>query len=82
MLGVRLGEDRFSPQQLQQLASALLERGVHVSIRGTAVRIAPHVWNTVQDIDQLFDALAELLAATDATVDGAGKGGMAVPSKL
>jgi selenocysteine lyase/cysteine desulfurase len=35
--------------------------GTQVSIRGTAVRIAPHVWNRARDIDQLFDALEELL---------------------
>ena len=34
---------------------------MHVSIRGTAIRISPHLWSTEADIDALFDALKELL---------------------
>jgi selenocysteine lyase/cysteine desulfurase len=34
---------------------------VHVSVRGTAIRIAPNVWNTTKDIDRLFDELGSLL---------------------
>lgn len=43
------------------LAGRLAERGVHVSVRGDVVRVAPHVYNHDGDIDRLFDALrAEL----------------------
>ena len=43
------------------LAQRLADRGVHVSIRGDVVRVAPHVYNHDGDIDRLFDALrAEL----------------------
>ena len=36
-------------------------RGVHVSIRGTAIRISPNVWNVIGDIDRCFDVLGDLL---------------------
>ena len=43
------------------LAQRLADRGVHVSVRGDVVRVAPHVYNHDGDIDRLFDALrAEL----------------------
>ena len=72
LVGVRLPKGRLTPEGLQRLAAALLERGVHVSIRGTAVRLAPHVWNVMADIDRAFDVLAELLApGSELDEDGA-----------
>lgn len=45
----------------QQVASALAERQIYVSIRGDAIRIAPHVYNSEADIDRLLQALGETL---------------------
>ena len=42
------------------LAKALGDGGVYVSIRGDAIRIAPHVYNRAADIDRLFEVLARL----------------------
>jgi selenocysteine lyase/cysteine desulfurase len=39
------------------LPEALAEAGVYVSVRGDAVRIAPHVYNTADDVDRLLEVL-------------------------
>jgi selenocysteine lyase/cysteine desulfurase len=36
----------------------LRARRVHVSLRGSAIRVSPHVYNDARDIDALVDALA------------------------
>ncbi len=36
----------------------LRERKVHVSLRGSAIRVAPHVYNDRRDVDALVEALA------------------------
>lgn len=41
-------------------AAKLAERGVHVSQRGDALRVTPHVYNSRADVDRLFHALADL----------------------
>ncbi|MFI4928945.1 MAG: aminotransferase class V-fold PLP-dependent enzyme [Burkholderiales bacterium] len=38
----------------------LARRRISVSARGAGVRVAPHVYNTAEEIDQCLDALAEL----------------------
>jgi selenocysteine lyase/cysteine desulfurase len=43
------------------LAESLAERQVFVSVRGDAVRITPHVYNTDEDVDRLFAALEALM---------------------
>lgn len=53
LMGVRL--PRGTPRGL---ADALAAAGVHVSIRGDSVRISPHVYNTVEDVDRLLEVLA------------------------
>jgi selenocysteine lyase/cysteine desulfurase len=35
----------------------LRARKVHVSLRGSAIRVSPHVYNDARDIDALIDAL-------------------------
>lgn len=40
----------------------LAERRIHVSVRGTAVRVSPHVYNDEHDLARLTDALAELVS--------------------
>lgn len=42
---------------LASLQTALTERGVHVSLRGSAVRVAPNVYNDGMDMDAFIDAL-------------------------
>ncbi len=56
MFGIRL-PDNVSQQQLQQEFG---ERNIHVSIRGSAVRISPNVYNTGQDIAILLEVLKDL----------------------
>ena len=40
------------------LGAALRARGVHVSLRGTAVRVAPNVYNDERDVAALMDVLS------------------------
>lgn len=39
------------------IKKALSEKNIHVSFRGNAIRIAPHVYNDQQDMDRLFACL-------------------------
>jgi selenocysteine lyase/cysteine desulfurase len=39
------------------LAGKLSEKNIYVSVRGDAIRIAPHLYNSDEDLDRLFDAL-------------------------
>ena len=43
------------------LLPKLAQRGVYVSVRGSSIRITPHLYNTEADIDRLVDALEEIL---------------------
>ena len=43
------------------LLEALARRKVYVSIRGTSVRVTPHLYNVARDVEKLFDALEEVL---------------------
>jgi selenocysteine lyase/cysteine desulfurase len=45
------------------VASALAERGVHVSVRGRSVRVSPHLYNDDADLERLRDGLAAAVAA-------------------
>ena len=56
LVGIGL-PDRLEPAAV---AAHLAERRVHVSVRGTSVRISVHLWNTQDDVDRLVAALAEL----------------------
>jgi selenocysteine lyase/cysteine desulfurase len=42
--------------------AALRTRGIIASARGPAIRLAPHFFNSMDDVDQALDALAEVLA--------------------
>ncbi len=53
LFGVRLGPYFH----LEQLKAELSARQVHVSFRGDAIRIAPHVYNTEDDFEVLMDCL-------------------------
>ena len=67
-MGYRLESDAFRSDHLfgirapvalslDRLKDALRERNVSVSIRGSAIRVAPNVYNDGRDIDALVDAL-------------------------
>lgn len=58
LVGLRLPEDAPDPAAL---ASALAAAQVHVSIRGAAVRVSAHAFNTPADVDRLIDVLAAQL---------------------
>lgn len=51
---------RFPGAMPQGVGSQLAAKGVHLSVRGQSLRIAPHVYNNYADIDRLIDALAGL----------------------
>lgn len=55
IVGLRLPDDGPSPTDL---AAALWAEAVNVSIRGTAVRVSTHAFNTVGDIDRLLGVLS------------------------
>lgn len=40
-----------------EVLARLAERQVHVSVRGSSIRVSPHVYNTTDDVDRLLDAL-------------------------
>ena len=56
LFGVGLPEKSDPEKLLQQLQ----DRKIYVSLRGDAVRISPHLYNTEQDIETLIDALGAL----------------------
>ena len=55
LLGARLPEGLDAPA----VADHLRERQVHVSVRGTSLRVSAHVFNTADDVDRLLAALKE-----------------------
>jgi selenocysteine lyase/cysteine desulfurase len=40
---------------------AMRERGVIASARGNVIRLAPHFYNTIEDVDRALDVLAEVV---------------------
>jgi selenocysteine lyase/cysteine desulfurase len=56
MVGLRLPEGGRP-----DLAARLAERGVHVSQRGSALRVSPHVYNDAEDVERLLEALGPLV---------------------
>ncbi len=56
MLGIRL-----NGQDPQAIAAKMAVAKVIISVRGTAVRIAPHVYNDEADIDRFFNVLEDCL---------------------
>src|SRR5829696_9977317 len=41
------------------VAQALADAGVHVGVRGSSLRVSPHLWTTDQDIERLVGALGK-----------------------
>ena len=55
IIGLHLPQDSPPPAEL---AAALAAHDITVSIRGTALRVSVHAFNTVEDIDRLLGVLA------------------------
>ncbi len=53
MIGLRLGDDLP-----RDLAARLAKENVFVSVRGGSIRVSPHLYNTEEDVEKLFDSLA------------------------
>ena len=52
----------FACRHSHEVEAALRRRGIIASARGPALRLAPHFYNTLDDVDQAVDALAEVVA--------------------
>jgi selenocysteine lyase/cysteine desulfurase len=46
------------------VAASMREADVHVSVRGAAVRVAPHVYNNAGDVDRFIEALERSLRSS------------------
>jgi selenocysteine lyase/cysteine desulfurase len=58
LFGVRL-PDGMNPETCRR---HLAQRQIHVAVRGSAVRVSPHVYNDESDLVRLADALSELVS--------------------
>ncbi len=45
----------------QRIVDELAARRIYAAARGTVIRISPHFYNTIEDIDALLNALEEIL---------------------
>jgi selenocysteine lyase/cysteine desulfurase len=54
MLGIGLPD-----QARAAVARALADAGVHAGVRGSSLRISPHLWTTDQDVERLVTALTK-----------------------
>ncbi len=59
LFGIRLP----GGQRIDTVREAMSDRGVSVSVRGNAIRIAPHVYNDEEDVVALVDALEHASSA-------------------
>ncbi|MPZ54679.1 MAG: aminotransferase class V-fold PLP-dependent enzyme [Acidimicrobiia bacterium] len=55
LVGLTLPEGLYP----KQLASQMAESSVHVSVRGNVIRVSPHVYNDLGDIDRFAQVLSE-----------------------
>ena len=60
-LGLRFGDAKFSNGGPTELPGKLAAQKVFVSVRGKAMRVTPHVYNTDADIERLFAVLKTAL---------------------
>ena len=44
------------------LAGRLAAANVFVSVRGSSIRVGPHLHNTPEDLDRMFEVLAKVVA--------------------
>jgi selenocysteine lyase/cysteine desulfurase len=54
MLGISLPDGAR-----RRVAAALAQTGVFAGLRGSSLRVSPHLWTTEEDVDRLVGALAE-----------------------
>jgi selenocysteine lyase/cysteine desulfurase len=54
MLGIALPD-----RARRRVGAALADAGVFAGVRGSSLRVSPHLWTTDQDVDRLVGALAE-----------------------
>lgn len=52
---------RFPDEPPRGLLAELAARDVHLSLRGTSLRVTPHLYNDDLDVERLFEALREIL---------------------
>jgi selenocysteine lyase/cysteine desulfurase len=52
---------RCSKPLPKNLPSDLAREGVYVSVRGTSIRVAPHLYNSQQDVDHFMAALRKVM---------------------
>ena len=57
----------FPVRDAHAAETALRKRGILGSARGPAIRLAPHFYNTLEEIDRALDALAEVVPPEDRT---------------
>ena len=79
-LGCRIEDDRWRAGHLlgvrlpagvdvEQLGRGLAARQVSVSLRGGAIRVAPHLYNDAGDLDALIDVVAGAVRAAPVAMD-------------
>jgi selenocysteine lyase/cysteine desulfurase len=54
----------FVVDDSHHVESAMRERGVIASARGAVIRLAPHFYSTIDDVDRALDILADVVRAT------------------
>jgi len=54
----------FVVDDSHHVESAMRERGVIASARGNVIRLAPHFYSTIDDVERALDILAEVVRAT------------------
>ncbi|MGK2740589.1 aminotransferase class V-fold PLP-dependent enzyme [Tepidicaulis sp. LMO-SS28] len=52
---------RFPGGTPDGLLEKLREKNIYVSLRGTSMRVTPHLYNTEEELDRLLEALKEIL---------------------
>jgi len=62
--GRKTASTAFVVGDSRAVEAAMRARGVIASARGPVIRIAPHYYSTLADVDQALDVLAEVIAAT------------------
>jgi selenocysteine lyase/cysteine desulfurase len=55
MVGLKLGST--APEDL---AARLATEGVFVSVRGESMRVSPHLYNTEEDVERLFEVIGRV----------------------
>ncbi len=58
-VGHLIGLRSSAPLQ-PDLSKQLAAEGIYVSFRGNAIRVSPHLYNTHEEVDRLFQALAKM----------------------